>query len=140
MVEPVLPIGTTVINSFITLVITVPLSALALFLSGKIWKVKLEFGKCLVAALIIGVIRFVVEILGQFTSNVMIIVLAVLNYMVSIALYLTLPQLFWKFEWKNSLLIGAVWFGFMLVVGAVLGIIVTGIAAALMYNMIAVTM
>ncbi|MEA3515194.1 MAG: hypothetical protein U9R34_06965 [Nanoarchaeota archaeon] len=50
---------TGIIIPLISFVITIPLSALALFLSGKIFKQDIPYDKSLIPALIIGVISLI---------------------------------------------------------------------------------
>ncbi len=116
--------GMSIMFSLITGIIMIPLSALALFLSGKIFKKDIKFRKALIPAIVIFVVSFAINILGTLSGSLVIIAaIGVLSFLVGVTLYLTLPKFLLGLEWKDSLLIGLIWFGIMLVVGLIVGII-----------------
>ncbi|MBT4540816.1 hypothetical protein HOC35_04855 [Candidatus Woesearchaeota archaeon] len=123
------PVMSSILISLITFIITVPLSALALFFAAKIFKVDVSYKNALLPALIVAGVGFVLKLIGAFAGSLIVIgVIGVLGFFISIALYLILPKYIYHLEWKEGLLVGVVWFGFMLVVGFILGIIIGVIA------------
>ncbi len=116
---------TGIIIPLISFVITVPLSALTLFLSGKIFKQNIPYDKSLIPALIIGVISLIFGLIMQAASDwIVIIILLGFSSVIILALYLTLPKLIFNLKWNKGLLIGLVWFGFMVAVSFVVRIII----------------
>ena len=117
-------ISISIITALISLIIIVPLSALMLFLSSKIFKVPVPYSKALIPALIIGGIGFLFSVISALlqTSLATIaisVVIGIVSLLVSIALHLTLPTLILKMEWGKGLLIGLVWGAFNFVVGLI---------------------
>jgi hypothetical protein len=120
-----LSFGTKIIFQFAFLIALVPLSALALWLTGKIFKEKIGYLKSLLPASIISLIGGLFSIPSLMTSFTSItIIMGVVSFLVNLALYLLLPKLFFRFGWKRGLLIGIVWYAMILVVGFALGIVV----------------
>lgn len=116
---------TGIIIPLIYFVITVPLSALVLFLNGKIFKQDIPYDKSLIPALIIGVISLIFGLIMQAASDwIVIIILLGFSSVIILALYLTLPKLIFNLKWNKGLLIGLVWFGFMVAVSFVVRIII----------------
>lgn len=124
------------IISLISFVVTVPLSALALFISCKIFKQDIQYSKSIIPALIIGVIGLIFGLIIQITSNwIVAIIIAGFSFIVSLALYLTLPKLMFNLEWNKGIVVGIVWCGFMLVISLVIGVIAGIIAVAIGISM-----
>ena len=116
---------TGVVIPLIYFVITVPLSALVLFLNGKIFKQDIPYDKSLIPALIIGVISLIFGLIMQAASDwIVIIILLGFSSVIILALYLTLPKLIFNLKWNKGLLIGLVWFGFMVALSFVVRIII----------------
>jgi len=125
MLNNFISFDTGVVIPLIYFVITVPLSALILFLSGKIFKQDIPYDKSLIPALIIGVISLIFGLIMQAASNwIVIIILLGFSSVIVLALYLILPKLILNLKWNKGLLIGLVWFGFMVVVSFVVRIII----------------
>jgi hypothetical protein len=135
-----IPVWLTVVISVISLVITVPLSALALFLSGKIFKQGIGFGRAFLAALIVGAVGFVLTLIGPLSGSLTLTgALAIVSFLVGLALYLVLPKLMFNLEWGKGLLVGLVWLVIMLVVTFIIGLIIGIIALVLGAGAIAST-
>lgn len=133
MLNNLISFKTMSIIPLISFVVTVPLSALALFLSGKIFKQDISYGKSFIPSLIVGVIGLIFGLIMQITTNwILIIIIIGLSWIVSLVLYLTLPKLIFDLEWNKGILVGLVWFGFMLAVNLVIGVIVGIIAAVIL--------
>ena len=125
MLNNFISLETGIIIPLIYFVITVPLSALVLFLNGKIFKQDIPYDKSLIPALIIGVISLIFGLIMQAASDwIVIIILLGFSSVIILALYLTLPKLIFNLKWNKGLLIGLVWFGFMVAVSFVVRIII----------------
>lgn len=130
-----MPLDINVIIPIIILVITIPLGALMLFLSGKIFKEEISYSKAIIATLIIVFVDFVLKLIGPLSGNPVIIgIMGIIGFLVSLALYLILPKAIFNLEWKKGLLIGLVWFLFMLVVAFFLAIVVFYIAITIGFS------
>ncbi|MBS1266799.1 MAG: hypothetical protein MAG795_00768 [Candidatus Woesearchaeota archaeon] len=130
-----LPFKQHLLIGIVSLVFTIPLGALMLFFSAKIFKKELSYVKALVPALIVGLSGFMLGLIGPASGNqVVATVMGLVGFFVGITLYLTLPKLLLKYEWPDSLKVGAVWFGFMLVVSFIIGLIVVAISLAFLAN------
>lgn len=120
----------------IGLVIGVPLSALMLWLSGKIFKQAISYGKAILPALIIWAVGavFSVIMLAVYDPTLagvgILAVLGVVNFIIGLALYLLLPKMMFNLEWGKGVLTGLVWWVFMLIVGLIIGMIVMALALA----------
>lgn len=121
-----LPITIKIIISVLTMVLVFPLSALGLWISGRIFKVKgITFVKALLPAAIMVLVGFVLSIPQWFAQGMAVLLtMSGLGFLVGVALYLTLPKLFFGLEWKKSMLIGLVWLAIMLIIGLIVGIVV----------------
>jgi len=127
----VLTLGSRAIISLVGFIITVPVSALMLWVTGKIFKEDIDFLKSFFAAAIIGVVGLVLGLIGPLTGSLTVTgIMMILGFIVSLALYLILPKLFFDLEWGRGILVGLVWFAFMFVIGMVIGAIVTAIIIA----------
>ncbi|MBD3313698.1 hypothetical protein GF345_04615 [Candidatus Woesearchaeota archaeon] len=120
------PMALRIIISVITLVLMIPLSALGLWISANIFKIRrITYVRALLPALILAFAGFVITIPQWFYDDILIaLVIGSVGFLVSAVLYLVLPKLFFDLEWKKGLLVGLVWFGLMMVIGFVIGMIV----------------
>ena len=133
-----------IIIALIGFILTVPLSALALWLSTKIFKVQVTYVKALVPALIatgvgslFGIISIVLDV--SLAYGIIGVVMTGLSILVSIALYLVLPTLILKIEWKQGLLVGLVWMVFAFVAGMIISVII-GLISIFILAMVGVAM
>ena len=116
---------TNLIIALVSLIVTVPISAGILVLSGKIFKQKVGYVKSLLAAFILGIVSFVIGLPAWFVQNIFILALSgVVSFVVGVALYLTLPRFIHGLEWKSALLVGLVWWVGMIIVSLILAIII----------------
>ena len=128
--------------------VSIPISAWILFLSGKIFNKQLSYTKSLFPATIIAIVGIIFSSATRFISSslfnnvdasaasllaitIPVVVLSILSFLVTIALYLLLPKYTFGFEWKEGLLIGLVWYGIMLVVSFIIGIVLSIVFFAL---------
>ncbi len=130
MIEYIIIIIASVIGLFI--------SALLLWLSAKIFKQKLSYGKSLGPAAIVVVSGLFFSLIGLIDPIINIIT-SILGMLVGLALFLTLPSLLLKMEWNKGLLVGLVWMVFSFVLGLILmvigGVIVALVLGSAMSNM-----
>ena len=130
MLDPTIPIEPNYLITLITYVITVPLSALVLFLVGKIFKEELGYGKSLIAALISPVVGILISLPNSLISSpVLMIVIGVISFLIGGAVHLTVPKFIFGLEWKRGLLIGVVWWVVMIILGMITGLIIGTIMA-----------
>lgn len=128
--------GVTILSLVIGLIIGVPLSALMLWLSGRIFKQSVGYVKAIIPALIIWAVgaAFGVIISLVYQPDMMglgaLVAIGGTNFTISLALYLLLPKLMFKLEWGRGVLTGLVWWALMLGVSFVMGAIV-GVFTAL---------
>jgi FtsH-binding integral membrane protein len=128
-----LSIGMQIASQFISLAFTIPLSGFVLWLTGKMFKEQFSYGKSVLAALIIGVVGIVIGSPAYFSGSLWVVgSVFVVNILVGIALYLTLPKFIFKLSsWGEAVGIGAIWLvlafvvNFMveLIVGIILGVL-----------------
>ena len=122
-----------IITSILALIISVPLSALLLMFSAKIFKLQDTSYKTAIKILaIIGVIGFILDAIIFTFLPTMVIVLAMIQFIIlNIILAIIFIKQFYNLEWKQTLLVWLVWFLFSLVLMVVVGIIVGIIGLAL---------
>ena len=114
-----------IIIQIITLIIIIPLSALALFISSMIFKKNIKYTKALIPASIVAGIAFVLKLIGTISQNMTLsLILMGLGFLISIALYLILPNLLLKIDWNQGIYIGLIWFFFMLIISFIVGLLV----------------
>jgi len=134
-------VGFNALIAIISLIVMIPLSALGLWISGKIFKIKIDYVKALLPAAILVGVGFLISIPQWFMTSIAIMLgISGLGFIVGLALYLTLPKLFFNLEWGKGLLVGLVWFGIMLVAGFIVGIVIglVGFAIAMAVGLAAV--
>lgn len=136
MVDPMnMGVGFSALFSIISLIVMLPLSALGLWLSGKIFKIQIAYVKALVPAAILTGIGFLISMIITFIPQLALWFIIPINviglFFVTLIIYLTLPKLFFNLEWGKGMLVGLVWFGIMLVAGFIVGLIIGMIALAI---------
>jgi len=121
------------ITSILALIISVPLSALLLMLSTKIFKLQDTSYKTAIKILaIIGVIGFILDAIIFTLLPTMVVVFGIIQFIIlNIILAIIFIRQFYNTEWKQTLLVWLVWFLFSLVLVFVVGIIVGIITVAL---------
>ena len=82
-------------------------------LSGKIFKQGIAYGKAFLAALVVGIVGFVLGLIGPLSGSASLTgVMGAIGFLAGLALYLVLPTLMLHLEWGKGVLTGLVWFGF----------------------------
>lgn len=120
-------VGTMITMQVITTVIMVIIGALLLMLSAKIFKLKDQsFKTAIKVVLILYVITFVLGLIGILSLRTALI-MSVLNFVVLIALGIYLIKKFYLIDWGKSVLVWLVWFILSLIVGFIVGLILTAI-------------
>jgi len=121
-----------IITNIIALIISVPLSALLLMFSAKIFKLQDTSYKTAIKILaIIGIVGFILDaIIFTFLPTVTIVLSVIQFIILNIILAIILIKQFYYLEWKQTLLVWLVWFLFSLVLMVVVGIIVSIIGVA----------
>ena len=124
--------GNWLVQSLIGLAITIPLSALVLMISTKIFKLQdTSYVTAIKITAIIGVLGFVLDALIANVFMTMAGPLGLLEFvLLNIVLAVILIQKFYKIDLKKTLLVWLVWFLLGLVVLIVVGFII-GIIMAL---------
>lgn len=116
----------------ITFMVFVPLYALMLLLSGKIFKEKIAYVKALIPALIQGAFNYIIIITLSFIDNLTVIrIISYTDFVVTLAIFLTLPTLILKIKWKKGLLVGLVWYIFAVITNYLVSPIITKISSFL---------
>ena len=124
--------GASISVSIISLIIVVPLSALILFLVGKMFHEEISYVKALLTALIVGATSFVIGLIGPLSKNTSLtLIMTGVGFIVTIALMLTLPKFMFALEWKKGLLIGLSWWGIYLAVAFIVALIAAAIVLML---------
>ena len=124
--------GNWLVQSLIGLAITIPLSALVLMISTKIFKLQdTSYVTAIKITAIIGVLGFVLDAIIANLFMTMAGPLGLLEFvLLNIVLAVVLIQKFYKIDLKKTLLVWLVWFLLGLVVLIVVGFII-GIIMAL---------
>jgi len=122
-----------IITSILGLIISVPLSALLLMFSTKIFKIQDTSYKTAIKILaIIGIIGFILDAIIFTFLPTMVIVFGIIQFVIlNIILAIILIKQFYNLELKQTLLVWLVWFLFSLVLVVIIGIIIGIIAVAL---------
>lgn len=120
--------GMLLVLQVVSLVIMVPLSALLLMFSTKIFKLSDQSYKtAIITTLIIYVISFVLSLIGMFAAT---LILSVISIIVMVVLGLWLIKTRYKLEWGKAALVWLVWFIFTLIASSIVGFIVGMIFAS----------
>lgn len=127
------------LTSVITSVIMIFLGGLLLWLTAKyFFKVGDKFTTALKVAVIVGAVGFVLNLIGMYTAPG---VIAILGFLVSIALSLFLVKKYYKLEWGKAALVWLVWFVLNLVadfiIGFAIGLVMAPLIAAEMFSALA---
>jgi len=116
--------GMQLVMSLVGFIVLLPISALILWVSGRIFKVGIPYVKALIPAAIIGVVGILISLPSVMMQNIAVSMgTGIINFLVGLALYLVLPKYIFNLEWKTGLLVGLVWFVLMIVVGLIVGMI-----------------
>ena len=120
------------ITSILGLVISIPLSALLLMFSAKIFKLQDTSYKTAIKILaIIGVVGFILDAIIFTFLPTLVTVLGIIQFIIlNIILAIIFIKQFYNIEWKQTLLVWLVWFLFGLVLMVVVGIIIGILAFA----------
>lgn len=113
------------IISIVTAIIMIPLNALVLMISTKIFKIKdSSYMTALKVAAILGVVSIVLTIIGNFLPTIGQIIFWLSMAIVSIILALWLIKSMYSLDWGKTALVWLVWFVLSLVVGFIIGLII----------------
>jgi hypothetical protein len=123
------------ITSILGFIISVPLSALLLMFSTKIFKLRDTSYKTAIKILaIIGVIGFIFDAIVFTFLPTMVIVLGIIQFIIlNIILAIIFIKQFYGIEWKQTLLVWLVWFLFSLVL-LVIVVIIGAVAIVLVFT------
>ena len=117
----------SVIALLISTAITIPISALLLMLSTKFFKLSDQsYMTALKVALIVGVVSFVLSLIGSF-SLALVVITSALSFIVSILLGIWLIKTNYSLDWQKTLLVWVVWF----ILGLILGFIIALVLGAI---------
>ena len=113
------------IIGIVTIIIMIPLNALLLMISTKIFKIKdSSYMTAIKVACILGVVSIVLSIIGNFLPTIGQIIFWLSMIIVSIALALWLIKSMYTLDWGKAALVWLVWFVLSLIVGFILGLII----------------
>ena len=128
--------GNPIVQSLIGVIVTVPLSALVLMLTAKMFKLEdTTFKTAIKLTLIIGVIAFLIDSLAATVLAAAAGTVGLFQFLlVNIVLAAVLISKLYKLDIKKTLLVWLVWFLLSLLVAIVVGIII-GIIIALFIPM-----
>ena len=113
------------IISIVTTIIMIPLNALLLMISTKIFKIKdTSYMTALKVAVILGVVSIVLSIIGNFLPTIGQIIFWLSMAVVSIILALWLIKSMYSLDWGKTALVWLVWFVLSLIVGFILALII----------------
>ena len=117
----------SVIVLLISTAVTIPISALLLMLSTKFFKLSDQsYMTALKVALIVGVVSFVLSLIGSF-SLALVVITSALSFIVSILLGIWLIKTNYSLDWQETLLVWVVWF----ILGLILGFIIALVLGAI---------
>tara|TARA_Y100000031_G_scaffold152830_1_gene196807 strand:- start:44 stop:457 length:414 start_codon:yes stop_codon:yes gene_type:complete len=117
----------SVIVLLISTAVTIPISALLLMLSTKFFKLSDQsYMTALKVALIVGVVSFVLSLIGTF-SLALVVITSALSFIVSILLGIWLIKTNYSLDWQKTLLVWVVWF----ILGLILGFIIALVLGAI---------
>ncbi len=121
------------ISSIVIAIIMIPLNALLLMISTKIFKIKdSSYKTAIMVTLILGIVSIVLQVIGYFLPAVGKIIFWLSMAIVSIILALWLIKSKYNLDWGKSALVWLVWFVLSIVVGIILAVIV-GIIMAMVF-------
>ncbi|MBI2130112.1 hypothetical protein HYU07_07855 [Candidatus Woesearchaeota archaeon] len=129
--------GAQIVISVISTIIMVPISALLLMLSTKIFKLKdTSYGTAFMVALIVGIVGLIFSIIGS-VSIALAMIMAIVSFIVSIILGLWLINAKYKIDWSKTALVWLIWFVLSIIAAFIIGLIVAAIAVAIGISMMA---
>jgi hypothetical protein len=118
----------SLIIGIVTTIIMIPLNALLLMISTKIFKIKdTSYMTALKVAAILGVVSIVLSVIGNFLPTVGQIIFWLSMIIVSIVLALWLIKSMYSLDWGKAALVWLVWFVLSLIVGFIFALIIAAI-------------
>ena len=125
-------IGTEILGSFILLVILIPISALMLMISTKIFKIDdSSFKTAILIAAIAGAVSFVIRVLGSLIPvGVGTAIVSVLLIVVVCGVMLYLIKMKYVLDWGKAALVWLIWLVFYLVAALIVSSILAAILLA----------
>ncbi len=120
-----IPAAVIVIVSILSLFVSLPLSAFALWLAGRVLKLRITFLKSLIPALIVWLAGGLITGPSIFMDSMLFkFSLFTIGFVVTAGISLILPKFFFNLEWKEGLLAGLLWIVFNYLITLALGFIV----------------
>ena len=117
--------------SLITIAIMIPISALVLMISTKLFKLKdSSYKTAILIALILGVANAIVSLIGDFVPSIAVYIGLISLVLVSILLAIYLVKSKYNLEWGKAILVWLVWLVINLIVAFIVAMILAAIFVA----------
>ena len=124
----------TFVSTIVLDLIIIPISALLLMLSTKIFKLSnTKYLTAIKITAILGVISIIITVIGKYAPTIGLYATFISIILVSILLAMWLIKSSYKLDWGKSILVWLVWFIFELVAAFVIGMIVAAVLLTSMF-------
>ena len=124
----------TFVSTIVLDLIMIPISALLLMLSTKIFKLSnTKYLTAIKITAILGVISIIITVIGKYAPTIGLYATFISIILVSILLAMWLIKSSYKLDWGKSILVWLVWFIFELVAAFVIGMIVAAVLLTSMF-------